>query len=990
MEDIRDFLYEHAEIVADELDKECDPTQEKNYAHGTVEEITEEERSAACLILRTLCFGESENLKELAGAFIENGQSRLDEKVRAEALRELSAYLYDHFEGELSTVGREEFVLYLTDPNSDEAESVYKTLFEGKELSSCLRQIAFCRRLLSEVVPHALKKRAGISYGRSKRDEVSVIPYMGSDKPREGSMHANETERVWYTCAEYLQNGVSKSQARALWVQAKQRAVKQAIAASSEDPSKTVLLDDMPAAIEFAEKFLGFGEGSLTLSQVQEDHVDEIVAKINGETAGKIDFIETTILPSLRQDEEKIVSDAQDLPHMVKSYSGSSGTDTGMHALPDKVVIEGARQEGVHGRVIAALKESEKKLGQDSFLSYSDSEELLQVLAEQMKGGDCLVDVGRLFPGVAPKDIARAMSKAAREKGVEYIVFADSEDRWKMLRTKDNEEVEYRSSKDKEDLKKRITIFDDVRTRGAERDSTEGVTEFVTIDVDTDWSGFEQGVARERNLLNGKADIRYILSPQLKSRLGDRLSLDLLQRELLTKNEAERLQQLNYKAELQKIKHILRRTGERALLKMSSAERRVFSSKHHSIREYLFTLERELFFCKNGIDVHLAACPQKELSSSSVLDSVVSKQLHMLDSMKGEIERGETSGAFDGDEESLMRIMAETLEEARPLLWAKYSEEARKEVPEDLAVKVKELCDSGKGRVSSEYLPPTVSGGSSSLDNETETEQEIETEQEQEQEQEFVSLQEEREQIFTRISLDFSYGVWKGLTVSESYPLDNFFPFGQEGKICTENCFPVSRSEGKLRPWGVKGGEIFLPFAHKKIDRSLFVIEEGLTKEFLGDQLDRINLDLHLDLDIDPSLLVTEEQRIKEFWGDQLDLDQEFLEIAKKKDSPYQSFIFNYGLGTVDTGCSIESFGEKTQHKIMEYIVATKLHRGDTDFVRGKTILTNFYDPLVRFLKSQNDLDLLEKGVRAAITKYRPDVSYKGSSLSRVFREARS
>jgi len=639
---------------------------------------------------------------------------------------------------------------------------------------------------------------------------------------------------------------------------------------------------------------------------------------------------------------------------MVKSYSGSSGTDTGMYALPDKVVIEGARQEGVHGRVIAALKESEKKLGQDSFLSYADSGELLRVLTEQMKGGDCLVDVGRFFPGVAPKDIARAMSEGARQNGVEYIVFADSEDRWRMLRTKDNEEVSYQSSKDvkKEDLKKRITIFDDVRTRGAERDSTEGVTEFVTIDVDTDWSGFEQGVARERNLLNGKADIRYILSPQLKNRLGDNPSLDLLQREVLTKNEAERLQQLNYKAELQRIRHILRRTGERAFREMSSEERKVFSSKHHCVREYLFTLERELFFCKNGIDVHLAACPQKKLSSSSVLDSVVSRQLQMLDAMEREVEKGEGAGR------AFMKVAVEVLEEARPFLWSKYSEEARKKVPKELAAKVKELFDSGKGRVPSKYLPSTVSGGSSSLDDEVETEQEIEIEQEQEQEQEAVSLQEEavEKEIFTRVSLHISYSKGKGPAIEESHRLDKFFPFDQKGRVCTENCFPISRSGGKICPWGMKDGEILLPLAHKRIDRSLFVIEEG---------------------------------RVKEFWGDQLDLDEEFVKIAKGKDTPYRAFIFNYGLGTSDTGCSVGSFDEEIQHKIMEYIVSTKLHRGDTDFVKGKTVLTNFYDPLVRFLKAQNDLDLLEKGVRAAIAKYRPDVAYKGSSLSRAFREAR-
>ena len=128
---------------------------------------------------------------------------------------------------------------------------------------------------------------------------------------------------------------------------------------------------------------------------------------------------------------------------------------------------------------------------------------------------------------------------------------------------------------------------------------------------------------------------------------------------------------------------------------------------------------------------------------------------------------------------------------------------------------------------------------------------------------------------------------------------------------------------------------------------------------------------------------------MQEFWGDQLDMDRVFSRVAREKGKPYSCFIFNYGLGAVDSGSSIESFDDGRQKEIMEYIVATMIHRGDTEFTETETTSTNFYGALLRFLEKQDDLAFLEGAVKAAVAKYRPDTSYEKSSLQRAFKEVR-
>jgi hypothetical protein len=726
MEDIMDFMSEHVAITADELDKDCDPTQEKNYAYGGSEAIDEDKRKAVLTIFRSLLVGEerSDPLKKLGKAIQGNKQAWLSIQERQEGLEALAHVLYDKYKEDLPVdVSEEDFVAYIIKPADGgsgaitEAEKVYKKIFfvgeKPKEVAGRLAQLAWTRKFLWETLTAdaALSKTGGVNYGRAK-DEVSVIPYAGSDKPKEGSEHGNDMERLVYTSFDYIQRGLSSEQIRAAYIKAKEAALQEVLVASRLGRTKNI--DETKAAIEFQEKITKFlDEPRPKFSEITEEHLETIKTKVTGNPEVLLSFLEEVVLSDLRQSEAKLTSDAQDPPYMVKSYGGSSGTDTGCHALPDKIAREDARQQGVHGEVIRWLLESEAALGKKTFLE-GDLDDPYAVLIEEMKGGDCVSDVGRFFPGKPPREIAETLLKKFKEKGkgdIKFIVFMNPEDKWVML-TKEGDrfvEVDYKPSEDPEILKQRVTIFDDVHTRGAERSSTAGVTEFVTIDPDSDWSRFEQGVARERNVTKGKATVRYILSPAVRDAVGDPPMVYKL-KAFLTKNEAKHLQALNYKAECQKIKHILKRTGDEALRSLSRGGRKAGFHSHYLVREKVYgELREDLYYVSTRGGTSQAAAPQGEKTASKALDNLVDSQLKRLTQIQGAL-RSEvmepslvsartpvTLATLKGNLKKLSdqvgNILANltSVQEALKEMKAKYEEALiRKFSQEDVAIKIDE------------------------------------------------------------------------------------------------------------------------------------------------------------------------------------------------------------------------------------------------------------------------------------------------------------
>jgi hypothetical protein len=652
IENIRDFLEEHASIVADELDKDCDPTQEKNLAYGQNTPLHEEQREAALSIISKIFTSNNEHVKKLAKAFQENAQTDLAAKEVDDALEGISKELFSSFKDEIKNVSETEFIAYLTGKKG--AEKTATTIFAPfqeipqKPLSSKLQQLAFTREFISDCIKEACKKRNGVSYGRSI-DGVSTIPFGGSNQRKEGSEYSSDMERIWYTVVDYIHSGITLKQTRSLWMQAKDRAIREVSSARKEVPSRRLEIDQTPSAIRFAQNILSKVNTNLTLSSVQESDLPNICTAVNKSPENLIHFLREEVLPGLQQSSEKIVSDSQDPAYMVREISGSSGTDLLAKALPDKINVKDCRQTGVHGEILLNLQmieEQFKNPAMDQYIVYGGEskkqqrDSLINVLAEQMHGGDCLSEVGCLFPGESGLHIAQSIRSKISKKPCPYFLFMDESDKWQML-SSNGEVVPYNPHIDQKNI---ITIFDDVHTRGAERPSPAGVTEFVTLDIDTDFSRFEQAVMRERGVTKGKAKTRFILSPKLGHLLQaesakqakDKKIIQILS-EILVRNEADKLKMLNYKAERQKILHILKRFGERALRQLSSSFKNASSKMHHTAREVIFSQLRELYFFEQQADALASAYPKGSIQASVALDNLVQQQLTLLDSIEAKL-----------------------------------------------------------------------------------------------------------------------------------------------------------------------------------------------------------------------------------------------------------------------------------------------------------------------------------------------------------------
>ncbi|MGR3952048.1 MAG: DUF3638 domain-containing protein [Chlamydia sp.] len=638
MEDIQSLLMKRAVITADELDKDTDIKEELNFAIGAAKSIAEEQREGLLSIFAEIF--KERRLEKLAKAICDNRVQELDVRERGamlDILAEIFAQRVLHHENPQSLLfascSKEDIAHYLRNSDFTSSVKVYDICKNHTENSS-IKELLYQQNFLSTLLPDAFSKRGGVDYGRAENG-TSVIPFAGSDKPKERSGHGNLGEKLMYTALNYLDltstGGITEDQIRFELNKARQIAFNEYSNRIELGSIPNFSVDDAAAAKEFCKKF-GF---QIPFSQIKEEHFQATIKALSLNKEELLKFIRSSIFPDIRIYDEKIVSDAQDPVSMVLSYSGSSGTDMTIYSMPDLIDVSDARQVGVHGEVFYALAESAEKQ-ENSFISLKESsqESLTKILASEMKWGDCLSDVGCLYPGVAAQEIASQLFQAIKERFPncekdypKYIWFMDRCDSWKMLASDGSiEDIDLSI-----DPKDKITIFDDVHTRGAERPSTDNVVEFVTISPTTCLSQFEQGVMRERGVTKGKATVRYILSPAVATKMGETPTLAHLLDHVVENEVKISLKPRNMKAQPQKIKHILKNRINRAGLKMRGICRSFPpSDTYYKLRELIHEETRSCLFFSNAISAEQAGAPSQQESSIGYFDKIVLSEIEKL------------------------------------------------------------------------------------------------------------------------------------------------------------------------------------------------------------------------------------------------------------------------------------------------------------------------------------------------------------------------
>lgn len=966
MENIRDDLLTFVKINADELDKDCDPSQEKLYAHGERVPLNLQKIHAYIDFYSTASKSQSPHLKRFFSAIRSNQQSDLPQEVILGAREEYISILFDRYKADLKLdeSQKELFKLYFTElgrngkpiENTElsEINKFYQDFIAIKnghdEESAALREkLCYLHEFLVDLMPHASRKVGGVNFIRAK-DTIHVIPSEGSDKPKEGSEHGLDGEQICYTIMDYLdvsRDGISISQVQQIVIDQKKKAQNELEKLRLLNPNRAWDIEDTKVAKKFLETF------KKSLTTVSEEDYSLLSREINNNTDLVLKFILDWVFPEYEMNTEKIISDSQDPPSMVKEYSGSSGTESSKYTLPDKINVKNTSQKGTHGEIIKSLLQIEATSnGQPVYIERegSTANDYAKQLAGMMNGGDCLSEVGIFFRGIPAQKIAQMIWDHKGKPENIVMRFQDRQDQWKMLKKGEVVEVD-----DTIPLKNVITIFDDVHTRGSERPSTQDVKEFLTLSETTEWSRFEQGALRERGVTKQKAKIVYIITPGLAKLWNGRYEFENTIT-LLDKNETDSLKKLNLKAEKQRIVAIARHQNEIAARSMTRKSRAQGSNSHWKARALVYEMSRDYFVRKTQSGPENSGAPRGLCTPDQALDKLIQKEIDQLKAILI------PQVAVPINDVKFIDNFTIKMEVAVDRLKAKF----KTKLEDD------EINRGFYPRLPSIFFPEKVPDRASELDNEQSVEQELTQEQElaQEQEQETSTEGLINIPVIPHLMLGISSPeiLVKCLFENDNpniYKLCNYADHQDPNIAFTENFSPVTRDAVRnVKPWGVlKPGEKLRP-DQNRISRFIVGVD-------------------------------VQNNRVAALIPSLKDNDYELEQVVRSNNSQYRFSIYNLDTNRIDGGAEWESIPPHLHDAFKLAVIGVKFQNGEVEFKNiGKADrLEDQYSLLVEWIKKRNiDAITLEKSFIGFLSVYRPTTlksHYSGSDLQQAFIQAK-
>ncbi|MGR3951585.1 MAG: hypothetical protein QRY74_01500 [Chlamydia sp.] len=975
------FMKENAFLIADEIDKEMEINEELNFAIGSIKNTCQIEKESALSLFRTIFTTAS--LQKIAQAIEQNNLSDLPIQHQEEAIDLLA----DTIAGEKSDavgISAQDLCDYLR-TDEKKSQEVYTRLLEKIDDPQVKAILQYKNFLL--VLKTAFSKKCGVHYGISSQEEEEIIPYSGSDMPKKGSEHGSLAEKLIYTVLYYLSRGISLKQAESELSSIRSQATGEQIEHLKKNPQAAPIPLHQTAVVRAWCQTFGidsnlFSEMSAAL----------FIRSLN--PLSKLLLLQKSIFPRIKISEEKLTSNAHDLVEMVKSYSGFSGTNLNAPAAPDKMNCTKARQAGADGEIINALAVSEKSTLERTFIQLKNpltiEEDLTASMAEKMKWGDCLCDVGCLYAGISAENIAKQLLQALPATKIsphKYIWFIDRSGHWKMLSSSGvvmNGDEAVR-------LENRITIFDDVHTRGTDRPSITNAVEYVTIASNTNLTNLIQGAMRERGLTKGKATICYLLSPALEGKIESLLNL----LDHCIQNESRTLKPLFFKAERQKIAHILKSGIKGSLIELTKEKihKKWTDEEAYRAREIIHGQTRRFFFLPNEIDAAQAGAPRPEENARENLDRYVEKQIEALHELISQQTTDSSPGSHRYLQEFYTLLKANTL----PRLEAK-----RSSAPIDSLY---------PRRLDEKYLPEKVRdidfGGTQEIEVEIEVEVDQEVEVQQIQNKDKPKPLPEVNLAYFMPSMFSEFP-----TLYHQFYSDFDLPesLRSKNKWYTENFCPTNRTDGKQLP-----------------------------SRQCRDHIQKTLITLHTNLYDQKQM----PYGCYEIIGSRNDIDRHF--IPYKEESNQIAWVQNYSSGDVPDKIQ-QQLDSYQALLVMDEMIKTKLinldtsfpdntemlHDDDKNILKEKgpcfkkdmtleqymkvgpeiykqiylydpahnratvsEILLNYYKGLCRFLMKNYEKDLpalieFEKKMQANIMRSRPDVSYQGSSLQKAIQNVKS
>lgn len=335
---------EDLSIYADEMDKIFDPFFDMNYSKGDPK-ILEKRFYQPALTLLTLL----QTTQELSDFCHElrSPVKKLSEKEFEKSLEILSEVVYDHLG---VAIDKAKTISYLSERDQKDSKkqaeviAFYSSTIQALPPDVKIQlQVYHC---LIGIVMRSLKgKTAGVQYGRSKVDGISVKPYAFSAQCRESSQRSFPFTTVMEACFDYFVHGVTE-QGIAAYIAKVRRAAEEE---RQNDPALSI--PETQAGKLFQADF------QISLQEVSQKHFAFMKAKIDTEPQLLNKVLEAVFFKDYVYYPSKIEGYPHYLLFQSAHCAGASGSPERLHTLPSgiKKPEETVRQKGAIGSVFYSL-----------------------------------------------------------------------------------------------------------------------------------------------------------------------------------------------------------------------------------------------------------------------------------------------------------------------------------------------------------------------------------------------------------------------------------------------------------------------------------------------------------------------------------------------------------------------------------------------------------------------------------------------------------
>lgn len=347
-------LEEKGIAVIDEIDSVLNGRVEAHFTFGEAREIVGTQVELTCELYRTL-IGQIKRLDQIISP---EEHEKLKPQLIDEALNLKVLKLSDREKQEVRAFieGKQDF------PASIEGQLVKKNL------------VALLKEQITNLLPTTLNKPADVRFGRSSKPlrRPYAIPYKANNVPNELADFANEFETLNYTMQLYLKKGITTAYAKLVmegWIE---RASEEAI---SEDKK----LDETTVGKHFKTLFgkslyVVDSESAEDQAYIQEMHLKhpELI----------FEFVNTYVLPAIKQFPELLSSYAPDLVDLFLTVQGLTGTPWNRDAMPER--IETQLDPGTEGQIIDKMLSDKRPV---TIVKQGNAREMLTQLQKKNPDG---------------------------------------------------------------------------------------------------------------------------------------------------------------------------------------------------------------------------------------------------------------------------------------------------------------------------------------------------------------------------------------------------------------------------------------------------------------------------------------------------------------------------------------------------------------------------------------------------------------------------